>query len=70
CPDNLGKNTSLKLGINYLPKPFDVLDLLNAVGQALTTGITRGLLPAPKSSTGKIELPSSEKTNGSTPQKA
>lgn len=70
CPDILGQTTSLKLGINYLPKPFDVLDLLNAVGQALTTGITRGLLPAPKSSTGKIELPSSEKTNGSTPQKA
>lgn len=56
CPDILGQTTSLKLGINYLPKPFDVLDLLNAVGQALTTGIARGL-PVPKPATSRIELP-------------
>lgn len=43
CPDILGQTTSLQLGINYLPKPFDVLDLLNAVGQALTKGIPSGL---------------------------
>jgi two-component system NtrC family sensor kinase len=48
CPDILGQTTSLKLGINYLPKPFDVLDLLNAVGQALTTGISRGLPTQPQ----------------------
>jgi signal transduction histidine kinase len=40
CPDILGQATSLQLGINYLPKPFDVLDLLNAVGHALTTAVT------------------------------
>ncbi|TDU64038.1 response regulator receiver domain-containing protein [Prosthecobacter fusiformis] len=56
CPDILGQTTSLQLGINYLPKPFDVLDLLNAVGQALTTGISRGL-PVPKKQTAKLELP-------------
>jgi len=56
CPDILGQTTSLQLGINYLPKPFDVLDLLNAVGQALTTGITRGL-PIPKKKTAEVPVP-------------
>jgi CheY-like chemotaxis protein len=40
CPDILGHTTSLQLGINYLPKPFDVLDLLNAVGHALTASVS------------------------------
>jgi CheY-like chemotaxis protein len=40
CPDILGQTTSLRLGINYLPKPFDVLDLLNAVGHALTSTVS------------------------------
>jgi signal transduction histidine kinase len=40
CPDILGHTTSLQLGINYLPKPFDVLDLLNAVGHALTSSVS------------------------------
>lgn len=35
CPDIVGQTGKLQLGINYLPKPFDVLDLLNAVGHAL-----------------------------------
>lgn len=55
CPDIMGQTTSLQLGINYLPKPFDVLDLLNAVGQALTDGINR-TLPIPKTLTSKVEL--------------
>ncbi len=40
CPDILGQTTSLQLGINDLPKPFDVLDLLNAVGHALTASVS------------------------------
>jgi two-component system NtrC family sensor kinase len=56
CPDILGQTTSLQLGINYLPKPFDVLDLLNAVGQALTTGIQRNPLPA-RPLTSRVSLP-------------
>ncbi|MBB5038010.1 response regulator [Prosthecobacter dejongeii] len=59
CPDILGQTTSLQLGINYLPKPFDVLDLLNAVGQALTKGITRNPLP-PRPITSRFSLPPSE----------
>lgn len=55
CPDILGQTTNLQLGINYLPKPFDVLDLLNAVGQALTKGI-KGLSSPQK---GSSKMPSS-----------
>ncbi|HEY1081139.1 MAG TPA: response regulator [Prosthecobacter sp.] len=58
CPDILGQTTSLQLGINYLPKPFDVLDLLNAVGQALTPGLSRNMMPPAKTPTSRVELPS------------
>lgn len=40
CPDIVGHTSKLQLGINYLPKPFDVLDLLNAVGHALAKAPT------------------------------
>lgn len=59
CPDILGQTSSLKLGINYLPKPFDVLDLLNAVGHALTLTVNKP--PRPKKCTSRIDL-------GPTPQ--
>jgi two-component system NtrC family sensor kinase len=55
CPDILGQTTSLELGINYLPKPFDVLDLLNAVGQALTSNL--GHSPAARKMTSPVQLP-------------
>lgn len=43
CPDILGQTTALQLGINYIPKPFDVLDLLNSVGHALTSAAAHKL---------------------------
>lgn len=56
CPDILGQTTNLQLGINYLPKPFDVLDLLNAVGHALTKGLPK-MLTSPQKSSAKVQLP-------------
>lgn len=56
CPDILGQTTSLQLGINYLPKPFDVLDLLNAVGHALTSSISAKHVNARKALSGEGKL--------------
>ncbi|HCN77238.1 MAG TPA: hypothetical protein DIT13_08610 [Verrucomicrobiales bacterium] len=57
CPDIVGQTGKLQLGINYLPKPFDVLDLLNAVGHALADTPSCDKPPAPaKTQTAKIEL--------------
>jgi two-component system, NtrC family, sensor kinase len=56
CPDILGQTTSLQLGINYLPKPFDVLDLLNAVGHALTTLVSAKHIHARKAQLGERTL--------------
>jgi hypothetical protein len=44
------------LGINYLPKPFDVLDLLNAIGHALTTSISAKHVTARKALMGERKL--------------
>ncbi len=56
CPDILGQTSSLQLGINYLPKPFDVLDLLNAVGHALTSSISKTGAKSARNSPGHMEL--------------
>jgi len=57
CPEILGHTSSLKLGINYLPKPFDVLDLLNAVGNALSNSVPKSFADGIKKHTTRITLP-------------
>jgi CheY-like chemotaxis protein len=35
CPTTLKQNKELEMGVNFLPKPFGMVELLNIVGQAL-----------------------------------
>ena len=36
CPDLLSSPQELTIGVDFIPKPFDVLDLMNAVGARLS----------------------------------